>query len=196
MASLFSRCYLADKSLGCRGGLESLIQSLDIFSPALLGASLSPASCQSTGARYHRQSTPTPKFPHVRPIVDGAMSARPCAFRFARTLTARRRSIAGRGGRRAQHHHRALDRRQPSTASTPPVSFARVAMLGNHLPRQCGIATFTTDLSDAHRRRASRARLLRAGDERRRHGGTPIRRASASRSPRATSLRTGAPPTS
>ncbi len=25
----------------------------------------------------------------------------------------------------------------------------RVAMLGNHLPRQCGIATFTTDLSDA-----------------------------------------------
>lgn len=25
----------------------------------------------------------------------------------------------------------------------------RIAMLGNHLPRQCGIATFTTDLSDA-----------------------------------------------
>ncbi|MBW2159350.1 MAG: tyrosine-type recombinase/integrase, partial [Deltaproteobacteria bacterium] len=25
----------------------------------------------------------------------------------------------------------------------------RVALLGNHLPRQCGIATFTTDLSDA-----------------------------------------------
>jgi glycosyltransferase involved in cell wall biosynthesis len=26
---------------------------------------------------------------------------------------------------------------------------ARVAVIGNHLPRQCGIATFTTDLSDA-----------------------------------------------
>jgi hypothetical protein len=25
----------------------------------------------------------------------------------------------------------------------------RVAMLGNHLPRQCGIATFTTHLSEA-----------------------------------------------
>jgi glycosyltransferase involved in cell wall biosynthesis len=28
-------------------------------------------------------------------------------------------------------------------------SFGRIAMLGNHLPRQCGIATFTTDLSGA-----------------------------------------------
>jgi glycosyltransferase involved in cell wall biosynthesis len=28
-------------------------------------------------------------------------------------------------------------------------SIRRIAMLGNHLPRQCGIATFTTDLSDA-----------------------------------------------
>jgi glycosyltransferase involved in cell wall biosynthesis len=27
--------------------------------------------------------------------------------------------------------------------------FRRVALLGNHVPRQCGIATFTTDLSDA-----------------------------------------------
>jgi len=26
---------------------------------------------------------------------------------------------------------------------------ARIALIGNHLPRQCGIATFTTDLSDA-----------------------------------------------
>ena len=26
---------------------------------------------------------------------------------------------------------------------------ARIAFLGNHLPRQCGIATFTTDLNDA-----------------------------------------------
>jgi glycosyltransferase involved in cell wall biosynthesis len=28
-------------------------------------------------------------------------------------------------------------------------SIRRIAVLGNHLPRQCGIATFTTDLSDA-----------------------------------------------
>src|ERR1700753_2450865 len=28
-------------------------------------------------------------------------------------------------------------------------SIRRLAVLGNHLPRQCGIATFTTDLSDA-----------------------------------------------
>ncbi len=32
-----------------------------------------------------------------------------------------------------------------SPAKTP----RRIAILGNHLPRQCGIATFTTDLSDA-----------------------------------------------
>jgi len=25
----------------------------------------------------------------------------------------------------------------------------KIAMLGNHVPRQCGIATFATDLSDA-----------------------------------------------
>ena len=28
-------------------------------------------------------------------------------------------------------------------------AFQRVALIGNHLPRQCGIATFTTDLADA-----------------------------------------------
>jgi len=28
-------------------------------------------------------------------------------------------------------------------------SIRRVALLGNHLPRRCGIATFTTDLSEA-----------------------------------------------
>jgi len=32
-----------------------------------------------------------------------------------------------------------------SSASLP----SRVAVIGNHLPRQCGIATFTTDLCDA-----------------------------------------------
>ena len=33
----------------------------------------------------------------------------------------------------------------PAPAGAPPV----IAMLGNHTPRQCGIATFTTDLSEA-----------------------------------------------
>ena len=31
------------------------------------------------------------------------------------------------------------------TVPLPP----RIAVIGNHLPRQCGIATFTTDLCDA-----------------------------------------------
>ena len=35
---------------------------------------------------------------------------------------------------------------QPAPSRPPP---ARIAVIGNHLPRQCGIATFTTDLSDA-----------------------------------------------
>jgi glycosyltransferase involved in cell wall biosynthesis len=35
----------------------------------------------------------------------------------------------------------------PSLPDEKPIR--RVAMLGNHLPRQCGIATFTTDLSEA-----------------------------------------------
>jgi glycosyltransferase involved in cell wall biosynthesis len=36
--------------------------------------------------------------------------------------------------------------RQPAPSRSLPV---RMAVIGNHLPRQCGIATFTTDLSDA-----------------------------------------------
>ena len=36
--------------------------------------------------------------------------------------------------------------RKPAANRSMPV---RVAVIGNHLPRQCGIATFTTDLSDA-----------------------------------------------
>src|SRR5438876_4877063 len=39
---------------------------------------------------------------------------------------------------------------QPIRGGTmPPGSCRTIAMLGNHAPRQCGIATFTTDLSDA-----------------------------------------------
>ena len=33
-----------------------------------------------------------------------------------------------------------------ASGNTPPI---KIAMVGNHLPRQCGIATFTTDLCDA-----------------------------------------------
>jgi len=39
-----------------------------------------------------------------------------------------------------------LIEREPMSNET---NIRRVALLGNHLPRQCGIATFTTDLSDA-----------------------------------------------
>jgi hypothetical protein len=35
--------------------------------------------------------------------------------------------------------------RTKSSASLP----SRIAVIGNYLPRQCGIATFTTDLCDA-----------------------------------------------
>jgi glycosyltransferase involved in cell wall biosynthesis len=50
------------------------------------------------------------------------------------------------------------DARTPVFGRTPAISQhpapsrplpARIAVIGNHLPRQCGIATFTTDLSDA-----------------------------------------------
>ena len=37
----------------------------------------------------------------------------------------------------------------PPDAGEKPGEIRRVAVLGNHLPRQCGIATFTTDLADA-----------------------------------------------
>jgi hypothetical protein len=45
-----------------------------------------------------------------------------------------------------------------------------VAVLGNHLPRRCGIATFTTHLTDGVAA-TLRCRLLRPGDER--HGTAP-----------------------
>ena len=35
------------------------------------------------------------------------------------------------------------------TISTPLDGLKRIAFVGNHLPRQCGIATFTTDLCNA-----------------------------------------------
>ena len=37
----------------------------------------------------------------------------------------------------------------PSPGQARPVLPTRVAIVGNYLPRQCGIATFTTDLCEA-----------------------------------------------
>ena len=37
----------------------------------------------------------------------------------------------------------------PMMARESRPSPLRIALVGNHLPRQCGIATFTTDLGDA-----------------------------------------------
>ncbi len=44
-------------------------------------------------------------------------------------------------------HARRIPIATPATARV--TSLHKIAMLGNHLPRQCGIATFTTDLSEA-----------------------------------------------
>jgi hypothetical protein len=37
----------------------------------------------------------------------------------------------------------------PLLTAPSPSRPCRIAVVGNHLPRQCGIATFTTDLCDA-----------------------------------------------
>ncbi len=47
------------------------------------------------------------------------------------------------------------------TGLRPELSLpSRIAVIGNHLPRQCGIATFTTDLCDAIATEYGNARLL------------------------------------
>jgi glycosyltransferase involved in cell wall biosynthesis len=54
-------------------------------------------------------------------------------------------------------------------------SIRRIAMLGNHLPRHCGIATFTTDLADAIARATPAAEcfVLAVNDAGRRHAYPP-----------------------
>ena len=54
-------------------------------------------------------------------------------------------------------------------------SIRRIAMLGNHLPRQCGIATFTTDLAEALARARPRTDcfVLAVNDAGRRHAYPP-----------------------
>ena len=54
------------------------------------------------------------------------------------------------------NHHKDLSEGFPSLASSPAEQKVcslplptRIAFVGNYLPRQCGIATFTTDLCTA-----------------------------------------------
>jgi glycosyltransferase involved in cell wall biosynthesis len=42
-----------------------------------------------------------------------------------------------------------MQRAEPKQTEALRPGIRRIAMLGNHMPRQCGIATFTTDLTDA-----------------------------------------------
>ena len=53
--------------------------------------------------------------------------------------------------------HHALE---PQPMQTKPSLPSRIAIIGNHLPRQCGIATFTTDLCEALSAEYGTARLL------------------------------------
>src|SRR2546423_13772985 len=59
---------------------------------------------------------------------------------------------------------RSLVSRQGPASPVPPQSSAglpsRIAVIGNYLPRQCGIATFTTDLCAAISAEYGTARLL------------------------------------
>jgi hypothetical protein len=70
-----------------------------------------------------------------------------------------------------------------------------IAFVGNYLPRQCGIATFTTDLCESVAEEAAGADCIAVAMNDVAEGyPTPI--ASASRSPRTASRTTGTPPTS
>ncbi len=76
-----------------------------------------------------------------------------------RTFALPRDSLAGRGVRAWSLQHprslgpveRIIDSEHPTSLSGSPSASAtrKVALVGNHTPRQCGIATFTTDLTDA-----------------------------------------------
>src|ERR1700686_3220733 len=50
-----------------------------------------------------------------------------------------------------------VPRARPQSKPSLP---SRIAVIGNHLPRQCGIATFTTDLCEAISAEYGTARLL------------------------------------
>jgi glycosyltransferase involved in cell wall biosynthesis len=55
--------------------------------------------------------------------------------------------------------HRAVSAPRPAWLSTPALP-SRIAVIGNYLPRQCGIATFTTDLCAALSAECGTARLM------------------------------------
>ena len=49
----------------------------------------------------------------------------------------------------ARHPAFGIDSTSPLQLVPRPQRPVRIAVIGNHLPRQCGIATFTTDLCNA-----------------------------------------------
>src|SRR5882724_5539741 len=66
-------------------------------------------------------------------------------------------------GNSATQATRPVSDQQPATfvpIQTKPSLPSRIAVIGNHLPRQCGIATFTTDLCEALSAEYGTARLL------------------------------------
>jgi hypothetical protein len=71
----------------------------------------------------------------------------------------------------------------------------RIAVIGNHLPRQCGIATFTTDLCDAITAEYGAAQLSVVAVNDGNHL-TPTPNGCDSRSAKAISRPTEPPPTS
>jgi glycosyltransferase involved in cell wall biosynthesis len=50
---------------------------------------------------------------------------------------------------RPEARHTVFDSTSSHQLAPRPLAPVRIAVIGNHLPRQCGIATFTTDLCDA-----------------------------------------------
>src|SRR5690349_10334159 len=79
----------------------------------------------------------------------GAVPFSPVARRAAGTYSgALRGSIVGRDGRACKKSARSAGGtiEKVSRGSGP---IQAIAVVGNHLPRRCGIATFTSDLSDA-----------------------------------------------
>jgi glycosyltransferase involved in cell wall biosynthesis len=62
------------------------------------------------------------------------------------SVSAQARTLVLRDARTPEFGRKKVFTQQQAPSRSVPV---RVAVIGNHLPRQCGIATFTTDLSDA-----------------------------------------------
>src|SRR5688572_32212494 len=89
-----------------------------------------------------RDGTDRPRGLPPRPPHAGI---RPLYRRHARPPVRRARRATRRPARVDAHPQE----KDGSAADGMNGALRRVAVLGNHLPRQCGIATFTTDLSNA-----------------------------------------------